>query len=77
MKTSHGACESRAPWLQAVAKPGLSGLAMNCTRGSARACRCTTSRVSSLEALSTTRISLTPSAARSRARHASIVLLLW
>ncbi len=76
MNTSQGACESRAPWLQALAKPGLSGLAMKCSRASASACRCTTTRVSSLEALSTTRISLMPSAARSRARHASMVLLL-
>ncbi|MNT93121.1 hypothetical protein D3C72_2345250 [compost metagenome] len=77
MKASHGLRESATPWLLAAAKPGLSGLAMKRTRGSALAWRCMISSVPSLEPLSTTRISTTPRAARSRARQPSRVLALW
>ncbi|MNV26844.1 hypothetical protein D3C71_1179700 [compost metagenome] len=77
MKASHGAWLSATPWLLAAAKPGLSGLAMKRTRGSALAWRCTMSRVASVEPLSTTRISTTPRATRNRPRQASRVLALW
>src|SRR5690606_34582341 len=64
-------------WFQASEKPGWSGLQMKRRRGSSEAWRWTTSRLPSVEPLSTTRTCTTAVQASSRARQSAMVASLW